>query len=95
MPGALARNVRALRRQRPTTYVPGHGPIAREPELDRYEAVLAEVERAARAAHARGQPPAEAAAAFALPPSLGEWALFNKIFYERAFTAWEKELAAG
>jgi hypothetical protein len=29
-----------------------------------------------------------------LPSSLGEWALFNKIFDQRAFEAWERELSA-
>ena len=84
---------RALRRGKSTVYVPGHGPLAREPELDRYLAVLDEVERAARAAHAKGVAPAEAAKTFALPASLGAWALFNPVFYERAFVAWERELS--
>lgn len=88
----LASAAHALRRPDPVVYVPGHGPLARREEFDRYLAVLDEVERAARAAHARGIPPAQGAAAFALPPSLGEWTLFNRIFHERAFTAWYREL---
>ena len=32
--------------------------------------------------------------AFALPASLGEWALFGPTFYERAFIAWNRELGA-
>ena len=55
--------------------------------------MLDEIERAARAAHARGQTAAEAGAAYALPASLGEWVLFNKVFYERAFTAWYRSSA--
>ena len=32
-----------------------------------------------------------AGAAFSLPPSLGEWTLFSKAFYPRAFEAWYRE----
>ena len=95
MPTKLGASVRTLRRTRDTVYVPGHGPIAREAEFDRYVAMLDEVERAARKAHADGVPAATAGGNFSLPSSLGEWALFNKIFYQRAFEAWERELRAG
>jgi glyoxylase-like metal-dependent hydrolase (beta-lactamase superfamily II) len=95
LPSALAASTRALRRSGAVAYVPGHGPVAREQDMDRYLDVLAEVERAARAAHTRGAPAAEAAGAFTLPASLGEWYLFNKVFFERAFTAWYRELGGG
>jgi glyoxylase-like metal-dependent hydrolase (beta-lactamase superfamily II) len=95
VPTRRAASVRALRRQRPTVYVPGHGALAREADYDRYAAMLAEVERAARAAHAAGTPAADAAARFALPASLGEWTLFNRAFFERAFAAWLRELGGG
>ena len=97
IPTKLATSVRALRRTHDTIYVPGHGPIAREAEFDRYVAMLGEVESAARKAHADGITPATAGGNFSLPTSLGEWALFNKIFYQRAFEAWDRELrsAAG
>ena len=97
IPTKLATAVRALRRTRDTIYVPGHGPIAREAEFDRYVAMLGEVERAARKAYADGVTPATAGGNFSLPTSLGEWALFNKIFYQRAFEAWDRDLrtAAG
>ena len=88
----LASAAHSLRRPDPVTYVPGHGPLARRVEFERYVALLDEVERAARAAHARGVPAPAAAAAYALPPSLGEWTLFNRVFYERAFAAWYREL---
>jgi glyoxylase-like metal-dependent hydrolase (beta-lactamase superfamily II) len=94
VPSHLAASVRALRRDRKTTYVPGHGPLAREAELDRYVALLGEVEQAARQAHHQGKSAADAGAAFTLSPSLGEWALFNKVFFERAFAAWYRELGA-
>jgi hypothetical protein len=73
-------------------YVPGHGAVAREPEFDRYMALINAIEDGARAGHARGQPAAEAAAAFALPASLGEWTLFSPTYFERAFGAWYREL---
>jgi len=92
IPTQLAQSVRALRRTRETVYVPGHGALGRQSEYDRYIAMIDEVERGARAAYAKGVTPAEGAAAFALPPSLGEWTLFSKAFYERAFAAWYKEL---
>jgi glyoxylase-like metal-dependent hydrolase (beta-lactamase superfamily II) len=94
-PSTLAASVAALRggrHARRTVYVPGHGALARQPDLDRYVSVLAAVEQAARRAHAQGLTPAEAAARFALPAALGEWTLFNKLFYERAFVAWGREL---
>jgi glyoxylase-like metal-dependent hydrolase (beta-lactamase superfamily II) len=91
-PVALARSVRDLRGAAPAVYVPGHGALAGASEFDRYIAVLDEVERAARRAHGQGLTAAEAGARFSLPASLGEWALFNPVFFERAFTAWYKEL---
>jgi glyoxylase-like metal-dependent hydrolase (beta-lactamase superfamily II) len=91
-PARLRAAVAALPREPGTTYVPGHGPVGRAPEFGRYVAVLDEVEQAARAAHAAGTPAAEAGAAFALSPALGEWTLFGPTFFERAFTAWYREL---
>jgi glyoxylase-like metal-dependent hydrolase (beta-lactamase superfamily II) len=95
IPTKLNASVHALRRERETVYVPGHGPIAHAPDFDRYVGMLDEVEHAARTAHAAGVSPADAAKTFALPSSLGDWALFNpssKAFYQRAFEAWNKEL---
>lgn len=92
VPTRLAASVRALRASRFDTIVPGHGALAKAADVDRYIAMLDEVERAARAAHAKGQPATEAGTAFTLPASLGEWVLFGKIFYPRAFEAWYKEL---
>lgn len=91
-PMALAASVKALRRSSETTYVPGHGSVAREADLTRYQSLLDAVEASARAAKAKGLSVADAAAAFTLPPALGEWTLFNKVFYERAMTAWYRAL---
>jgi glyoxylase-like metal-dependent hydrolase (beta-lactamase superfamily II) len=92
IPTQLAQSVRALRRTRDTMYVPGHGALGKQAEFDRYTAMIDEVERGARAAYAKGLTPADGAAAFTIPPALGEWTLFSKAFYERAFGAWYKEL---
>jgi cyclase len=94
MPTQLAQSVRAMRRTKDTVYVPGHGPLGKQAEYDRYLSMLGEVEAAARAAFAKGTSAADAGTAFSLPASLGEWTLFSKVFYERAFAAWYRELAA-
>jgi glyoxylase-like metal-dependent hydrolase (beta-lactamase superfamily II) len=92
IPTQLAQSVRALRRTGDTVYVPGHGALGKLADYDRYTAMIDEVERAARAGYAKGQTTTDAAAAFTLPVSLGDWTLFSKAFYERAFAAWYKEL---
>ncbi len=92
VPSQLSKSSRALRRQKSTIYVPGHGALAKEAEFDRYLAMIDEVERAAKAAHEKGQTAAEAGATYSLPAALGEWTLFNKVFFERAFAAWYREL---
>lgn len=94
IPTQLAQSVRALRRTGDTVYVPGHGALGKLADYDRYTAMIDEVEHAARAGYAKGQTTADAAAAFTLSPSLGQWTLFSKAFYERAFAAWYKELKA-
>ena len=92
IPTKLAASVRALRRTRDTLYVPGHGPLGHAAEYDRYVAMLGEVERAARDGLAAGTSPMDLGATFSLPASLGEWTMFNKVFYQRAFEAWYREL---
>jgi glyoxylase-like metal-dependent hydrolase (beta-lactamase superfamily II) len=94
IPAQLSQSVRALRRTGDTVYVPGHGALGKLGDYDRYTAMIDEVERSARAAYTRGQTTAEAAAAFSLPASLGDWTLFSKAFYERAFAAWYRDLKA-
>ncbi len=94
LPTVLAKQVRALKRDRSTVYVPGHGAVADAAAIDRYLAVLGEIEMTARAAHSAGTSAAAAGGAFKLPSALGEWALFGPTFYERAFVAWNRELGA-
>ena len=92
IPTQLGQSVRALRRTRDTVYVPGHGTLGTPKDYDRYTSMLDEVERAARTSYAKGMSAADAAVAFSLPPSLGNWTLFGKTFFERAFVAWYREL---
>ena len=95
MPVDLRQAVNDLRRaDESTIYVPGHGAVAGRAELEKYVSMLDEVERAARRAIERGMTASEAAAGFKLPASLGEWALFSPAFFERAFTAWFRQLKA-
>ena len=92
-PTELARQVRALTRDRSTVYVPGHGAVADAAAIARYVGVLEAIEQAARVAFTNGTSAADAGRSFALPAPLGEWALFGPTFYERAFTAWNRELS--
>jgi glyoxylase-like metal-dependent hydrolase (beta-lactamase superfamily II) len=94
-PSLLARSVWALGREPASVYVPGHGPLAEQADFQRYVNVLGSVEAAARRAHERGTPAADAAKEFTLPASLGEWTMFSPRYFEVALGAWEKELKAG
>jgi glyoxylase-like metal-dependent hydrolase (beta-lactamase superfamily II) len=94
IPTRLSANVRLLRTLRATTYVPGHGPIADAAELDRYQALLDDVEAAARRALEAGKTAEEAGAAYRIPEGLGDWTLFNPAYFGRAIGAWMKELGA-
>lgn len=94
-PSRLSANVRLLRTQGAETWVPGHGPLAGVADLDRYLALLDDLEAAARRAHAEGTPAADAGAAYRIPESLGAWTLFNPRYFERAIDAWMRELSAG
>lgn len=91
VPSVLAKSVRAIPRSTSIRYVPGHGATADRAAVERYASMLDEIEQAARRAHAEGKSAAEAGAAYVLPSSLGEWVLFNKVFFERAFAAWYRE----
>jgi cyclase len=92
IPSKLSTSVRALRDAKAATYVPGHGSVGTPADLDRYVAMIDDVEAAARRAHDAGVSAHDAAAAYTLPASTGEWTLFGKTFIERAFTAWYREL---
>src|SRR5690606_29904210 len=91
IPSRLSRSVASLMRSTPTVYVPGHGPIASAQDMQLYRTVLDAVEAAARAAKARGQSAAEAAASFRLPAEAVEWTLFSPRYFETAIGAWLRE----
>ena len=92
-PSTLAKSVASLRRSGDATYVPGHGPLAKTAELDRYVAFLNEIERAAREGKRKGLDPKALADGYTVSASLGEWTLFQKSFIETAFKAWYREIA--
>jgi len=94
LPTRLTTNVRLLRTLGATTYVPGHGPLADEDDLERYQELLDDVEAAARRAFAEGTSAEEAGSRYRVPASLGEWTLFNPAYFGRAIGAWMKELGA-
>lgn len=93
IPSKLTRSVRALRATDATTFVPGHGTLATTADIDKYIALLDSVEAAARSAVTRGLTAEAAGTEYKIPPSLGEWTLFNPRYFERAIGAWMKELA--
>ncbi len=91
IPSLFAGSVRSLSRERNTTYVPGHGPLADQTDLNRYIDLIDDVGTAANRALEAGTPIADAAADYSIPESLGEWFLFNPRYFEVAFRAWERE----
>ena len=91
-PTILARSAESLRRSGDAIYVPGHGPVAKAAEFDRYRSFLGEIERAARDGHRGGVDAKALAQGYTVPATLGEWALFSKSFVETAFQAWFREL---
>lgn len=93
IPSRLTRQCRAMLGDQQALYVPGHGGLATAEEMKPYLALLEEIGRAARDAFEKGIPASEAAAAYTLPASLGEWTMFSPSYYQVAFEAWERELA--
>jgi glyoxylase-like metal-dependent hydrolase (beta-lactamase superfamily II) len=91
-PSLKAASVRALLRDGAARYVPGHGSLAEHPELERYLALLDDVEEKARAAVARGDGIEQAADAYTIPAALGEWVMFSPRYFRVAFEAWRREL---
>jgi glyoxylase-like metal-dependent hydrolase (beta-lactamase superfamily II) len=93
-PTRLSQAVRVIRARGATTYVPGHGPLADTPAVDRYIGLLDDVEGAARRAVEQGMTAEEAGGAYRLPAGLEEWTLFNPGYFARAIGAWMEELGA-
>jgi glyoxylase-like metal-dependent hydrolase (beta-lactamase superfamily II) len=77
-----------------THYVPGHGNAGDAAALDSYLALLHDLHEAAERARVAGASAQQAAEAYRLPPSLGDWVRFSDDYFIRAFTAWERERGA-
>jgi len=92
-PSRKAESVRAVLAVGDATYVPGHGDLARRADLERYLALLDDVEAKARAAIERGDALDAAADAYQVPPALGEWVMFSQRYFRVAFEAWRRELS--
>jgi glyoxylase-like metal-dependent hydrolase (beta-lactamase superfamily II) len=96
VPSRLSRSVRALRRdEADTVYVPGHGPLATQADLDRFIDLVDHFEEAGRRAHREGRSAPEAAADYRLPPGITDWVLFSPRYPEVAISAWLRELGGG
>ncbi len=93
IPSHLTKSVTRLLENQDNVIVTGHGAIARASDLGNYLDLLNLVEEKARASYDAGKTPAEGAADFSVPASLGTWQLFNPRYYEIAFEAWRRELA--
>lgn len=91
-PSDLSRHVRALSSEPADRWVPGHGSVADTDALERYRALLDDVEAAARRGIEAGTPVEIVARDYRPPVELGEWVLFSPRYYEVAFRAWQREL---
>ena len=93
-PSRLSQEVRVMRARGATTYVPGHGPLADNADLDAYIGLLDHLEGAARAAIDQGMSAEEAGAVYSLPQGLEDWTLFSPDYFSRAISSWMVELRA-
>jgi glyoxylase-like metal-dependent hydrolase (beta-lactamase superfamily II) len=71
--------------------VPGHGGLTDRAALDRFAALLDDLEAAGRRAHANGRPAADAATDYRVPDTLGDW-MASPAAVTRAFAAWYRVL---
>ena len=92
IPSKLGATCKAMLDERDTTYVPGHGSIASDGDIRNYLAMLEDLEKAARDAHAKGIPASAAWKQYSVPASLGEWRKFREDVFRFGFEAWEREL---
>ncbi|MBT8398824.1 MAG: MBL fold metallo-hydrolase [Gemmatimonadetes bacterium] len=94
-PSQLSRAVRAIQSDGSDTYVPGHGPLAKDADMSRYLEVINGIEETARTARREGWTAEEAGARHEIREDLGEWTLFNPSYFQRAVEAWMKEWSGG
>ena len=88
VPNQLTPNVRVMRRTEPTTYVPGHGPLADDAAMGVYLELLEDVEAAARRAIEQGITAEQAGEQYALPRGMEDWTLFSPQYFGRAIGDW-------
>lgn len=93
IPSHQVRHCESMLGEPGVAFVPGHGALGDAESLAPYLALLQDLERAARSAREAGTPAAAAAAAYRIPAELGDWTMFSANYIERAFAAWERELA--
>ncbi|MGI9626123.1 MAG: MBL fold metallo-hydrolase [Longimicrobiales bacterium] len=93
VPSELSTTVRTLQALNASVYVGGHGPVGDSGAYDRYVGLIDSVEHAGREAFRRGMNAEDAAAEYQVPEALGEWHLFNPLFFQRAMESWLRELS--
>lgn len=89
-PSQLAKSIRQLASRTGDAFVPGHGAMADRARVATYVDLLSSLEAAARLGHDAGKSAVDAAAAYTVPATLGEW-MAGKTGVERAMTAWYRE----
>lgn len=91
VPSKLKGFVESLIDQKDVSYVPGHGPIAGQPELKKYKSFLQFVEAEAGKAFKAGKPANESAKEFKLSKEFDQWFVWSPENAQRAFQAWYRE----
>jgi glyoxylase-like metal-dependent hydrolase (beta-lactamase superfamily II) len=91
IPSRLSGAVRSLDAEKHLLYVPGHGPVATPEDMARYIQVIDGLEETARRARREGWTAEGAGQRHQIPQSLGEWTLFNPLYFQRAVEAWMME----
>ena len=93
-PVAWRKAVQTILKNKDHTIVPGHGGIQKSdsPTMQKYQILLEEIEKHARASHQKGISSDAAAKAFQLPQSVGNYEYFRAGFHEIAMDAWYREL---
>lgn len=89
-PSQLIASMTQLSEAGPRTFVPGHGAMADQATVARYLTLLGDLGAHADRERLAGRTVVEAAAAYRVPPALGEW-MTNKAGLERAMNAWWRQ----
>lgn len=92
VPSRLTQAVRLMRATSAATYVPGHGPLADIFAMDRYLALLDDLEAAATRAIERGISAEAAGNEYRLPAGIADWYAFQPTYFATAIGAWMEEL---